>query len=118
MRPLPLLAAALALSTSVAAARPLDVHVIGPRHRVAHARVASYLVRHGLLTREQAACASLVPAGHGSRRVEHLAIFQTTGGRCPGPQQPPVHLFDVYVDRVSGVVDTTQGLDGELDTVM
>lgn len=117
MRLLPTLAALLVLSTAAASARPLDVHGRAMRHG-GHARVASFLVRHGLLTPEQAACAAFVPAANGSSRVQQLSIFQTTGGRCPGAPQPPVYLFDVFVDRVSGVVDTTQGLEDQLDTVL
>ncbi len=118
MRQISLAAAAcLVLTMGAASARPLDVHVRVHRHG-AHVRIASYLVRHGLLTPEQAACAALIPGPHGSRRVEHLSVFETSGGRCPGAPQPPVFLFDVFVDRVSGVVDTTPPAADELDTVL
>ncbi len=114
-----LLAASLCLSFGAASARPLDVHVHVRRGlHGPHAQIASYLVRHGLLTTEQAACASLVPAPHGSYRVTHLSVFEHSGGRCPGEPQPPQHLFDVYVDTVSGVVDTTRDEPDELDTVL
>ena len=109
-------AAVIALFTGVASARPLDVHV--RVHRLAHARVASYLVRHGLLTSEQAACASWVSGPHGSRRVQHLSVYQRSGDGCPGAPQPPVFLFDVFVDTVSGVVDTTPVTKDELETVL
>lgn len=109
-------AAVIGLSTGAASARPLDVHV--HLHRVPNGRVATYLVRHGLLTAEQAACASLVPGPHGSRRVEHVSVYQRSGDGCPGAPQPPVFLFDVFVDTVSGVVDTTPVTKDELDTVL
>lgn len=109
-------AAAVGFSTGVASARPLDVHV--HIHRAPNVRITGYLVRHGLLTAEQAACASLVSGPHGSRRVEHVSVYQRSGDGCPGSAQPPLFLFDVFVDTVSGVVDTTPATKDELDTVL
>ncbi len=100
-----LLSAALSLTMGGAIARPLDVHVYGGHYSHHHRGIGGYLVRHGLLTREQAACAVFVPGRLGSRRVQQLSVFQRSGGRCPGEvAERPAFLFDVYVDRVSGVV--------------
>ena len=105
---------------SLADARPLDVHVRVHRfHAYAgHVRIANYLVAHNLLTPEQAACATLIRGPNGSRRVQHIGVFERSGGACPGAPQPPAHLFDVFVDTVSGVVDTTKSDPDELQTVL
>lgn len=106
----------LGLTGGIASARPLDVHV--HVHRVRDGRIAGYLVRHGLLTPEQAACTTFVPGPHGSRRVEHVSVYERSGDGCPGIGQEPTFLFDVFVDTVSGVVDTTPLTKDRLDTVL
>ena len=106
----------LGLSGGLAVARPLDVHV--HVHRGPDGRIAGYLVRHGLLTPEQAACTTFVPGAHGSRRVEHVSVYERSGNGCPGVGQEPTFLFDVFVDTVSGVVDMTPLTKDRLDTVL
>ncbi len=104
------------LSTGIASARPLDVHV--RVHRAPNGKIAGYLVRHGLLTPQQAACTTFVPGAHGSRRVEHVSVYERSGDGCPGVGSEPTFLFDVFVDTVSGVVDTTPLTRDRLDTVL
>lgn len=109
-------AVVLGSSSGSAIARPLDVHV--HVHRVPDGRITGYLVRHGLLTPEQAACTTFVSGPHGSRRVEHVSVYERSGDGCPGVAQEPVFLFDVFVDTISGVVDTTPLSKDRLDTVL
>lgn len=118
MRPIlaMIIATVLGFSTGSASARPLDVHV--HVHRGPVGQIAGYLVRHGLLTPEQAACTTLVPGPHGSRRVKHVSVYERSGDGCPGVAQEPTFLFDVFVDTVSGVVDTTPVTKDRLDTVL
>ena len=111
MRALTLLTLAVLALPALAEARPLRVHVrVGP--------VAAILVRQGILTPQQVACSELVPGRLGSRRVEQVSLYEVHGGRCPGTPQPPTYLFDVYVDRISGVVDYTPETNEELQTIL
>lgn len=110
------LSALVLVSTGFASARPLDVHV--RVHRAPDGRITGYLVRHGLLTAEQAACTTFVPGPHGSRRVEHVSVYERSGDGCPGVASPPTFLFDVFVDTISGVVDKTPLTRDRLDTVL
>ena len=90
-------------------ARPLHVHVTV---------AGAILVHEGILTPRQLACSRLLPGKMGSRRVQQISVYERHGDGCPGDPQPPTYLFDVYVDRISGVVDYTPEGPNELQTIL
>ena len=108
--------AVLSLPTVAFAARPLHVRV-SRAHQIGRAQ--DFLLRNHLLTPEQLACATIVPGRLGSARVSQISVFEQHGnGVCPGDSTPPTFLFDLYIDRVSGVVDYTPDEQGQLQTIL
>jgi hypothetical protein len=117
MRRLILATLACLAFSAAAEARSVRVHTL--RVHVGHGgAAAAILVHEGILTRAQLACSQFRPGRVGSWRVQEVAVFERHGGRCPGPPQPPTFLFNVYVDRISGVVDYTPETSEELKTIL
>lgn len=117
MRSLILATLACLAFSAAAEARTVRIHTL--RVHVGHGGAAAAVLLHeGILTRAQLACSVFRPGRLGSWRVQEVAVFERHGGACPGAPQPPSFLFNVYVDRISGVVDYTPESSEELKTIV